>query len=55
MLNNWTDGEDKLYLMLSYLIFNNKILNNMICPKEQAIVFFLEIGDYYGYLNWTRF
>lgn len=55
LLNNWLDGEDKLYLMLSYLIFNNKILNNMTCPEEQATVLLLEIWNYYVYLNWTRF
>lgn len=41
--------------MLSSFAFNCKILNHMICPKEQATVLLLEIYDYYLYLNCTGF
>ena len=36
--NHWSDREDnKLYLICSYLIFHNRILNHMICFEEQQL------------------
>lgn len=41
--------------MFSDLVFNTKILKNIIFPKEQAIVLLLETRNNSVYSNWTGF